>query len=62
VGRRAIDFTGRGVLFPFYSLKIFFGEANFAAKIAKNTKIKLFICNGLRVFEGNGTGCQVPWW
>jgi hypothetical protein len=49
VGCGARDFSAPGGLFPFYSPTIFFCEAKFATKIAKKTKIKLLICNELRI-------------
>jgi hypothetical protein len=49
VGRWARDFSATGGLFPFYSPEIFFWEAKFATKIAKKAKIKLLICNELRI-------------
>jgi hypothetical protein len=61
-GTRGDKFFRAGCLFPFYSPKIFFLEAKVATKIEKMAKIKLFICNELRIFGSKGTGCQVPLW
>jgi hypothetical protein len=61
VGDGAINFDPAGHVFAFYSLKIFFCEANTVSNIAKSLEYRCLFAMGCGVKTLDHV-CQVPLW